>query len=84
MYIGHRKVEVDSLFIFENIWLACEDTIQTTGIMDHIRTKNEAVGEIWDNLPDFIDKLVELFPESSDLFIKYNSERIRLFGYTFL
>lgn len=57
MYIGHRKVEVDALFIFENIWLVCEDTVQKTGIMDHIRTKNEAVGEIRDNLPDFISKL---------------------------
>lgn len=36
MYIGHRKVEVDALFIFENIWLVCEDTVQKTGIMGHI------------------------------------------------
>ena len=27
MYIGHRKIEVDSLFIFENIWLVCESTV---------------------------------------------------------
>lgn len=80
MYIGHRKVEVDALFIFENIWLVCEDTVQKTGIMDHIRTKNEAVGEIRDNLPDFISKLVELFPGSSDLLQKYNPDRIKLFG----
>ena len=80
MYIGHRKVEVDALFIFENIWLVCEDTVQKTGIMDHIRTKNEAVGEIRDNLPDFISKLVDLFPGSSDLLQKYNPDRIKLFG----
>lgn len=27
MYIGLRKVEVDALFIYENIWLICEDTV---------------------------------------------------------
>lgn len=27
MIIGLRKVEIDALFIFENIWLLCEDTI---------------------------------------------------------
>ncbi|MBS6627790.1 MAG: DGQHR domain-containing protein [Clostridiales bacterium] len=80
MYIGHRKIEVDALFIFENIWLVCEDTVQTTNIKDHIRTKNEAVGEILEYLPDFIDKLVEFFPSSSDLLKKYNSDRIKLFG----
>ena len=58
MYIGHRKVEVDALFIFENVWLVCEDTVQTANIKDHIRTKNEAVGEIREYLPDFIGKLV--------------------------
>lgn len=80
MYIGHRKIEVDALFIFENIWLVCEDTVQTTNIKDHIRTKNEAVSEILEYLPDFIDKLVEFFPSSSDLLKKYNSDRIKLFG----
>lgn len=29
MVIGLRKVEIDALFIFENIWLLCEDTIAT-------------------------------------------------------
>ena len=80
MYIGHRKVEVDALFIFENVWLVCEDTVQTANIKDHIRTKNEAVGEIREYLPDFIGKLVEFFPESKNLLTKYNLDRIRLFG----
>ena len=67
MYIGHRNVEIDSLFIFENIWLVCEDTVQTTGIKDHIRTKNEAVEEIRNNFADFVNKLAEIFPEHSTL-----------------
>lgn len=80
MYIGHRNVEIDSLFIFENIWLVCEDTVQTTGIKDHIRTKNEAVEEIRNNFTDFVNKLAEIFPEHSTLLKKYNTDRIRLFG----
>lgn len=80
MYIGYRKVEVDSLFIYENIWLVCEDTVQKTDIKDHIRTKNEAIGAIQDNLTDFVNKLVELFPESSNLLQKYNADRIKIFG----
>ncbi|MBE6947943.1 MAG: DGQHR domain-containing protein [Ruminococcaceae bacterium] len=80
MYIGHRRIEVDSLFIYENIWLVCEDTIQKTNIKDHIRTKNEAIGEIKANFSDFVAKLCELFPEQSSLFKNYNEDRIQLFG----
>ena len=80
MYIGHRRIEVDSLFIYENIWLVCEDTVQTTNIRDHIRTKNEAMGEIKANLSEFITKLAELFPDQRNLLTKYNAERIKLFG----
>ena len=80
MYIGHRKVEVDSLFIYENIWLVCEDTVQTTNIKEHIRTKNEAVGEIINHFEEFRDRLVELFPEHESALTKYNPDRVKLFG----
>lgn len=80
MYIGHRKVEIDSLFIYENIWLVCEDTIQKANIKDHIRTKNEAVSEIKEHFSDFVVKLCDLFPEQSSLFKSYNEDRIQLFG----
>ncbi len=80
MHIGHRDVEIDSLFIFENIWLICEDTVQKTDIKDHIRTKNEAFGEIRNNMSCFIQKLIELFPEQRDIIAKYQCERIKLFG----
>jgi len=80
MTIGHRKVEIDSLFIYENIWLVCEDTIKTTGIREHIRTKNEAVGEIKGNLSDFMQKLSELFPDKKEVIGKYDFNRIKTFG----
>lgn len=79
MTIGLRRVEVDSLFIYENIWLLCEDTIKTSDIRDHIRTKNEAFGEIKQNLFDYIQKLKNLFPEKENIFNKYDVNRIKIF-----
>lgn len=80
MNIGLRKIEIDSLFIFENIWLVCEDTVATSNIRDHIRTKNEAIGEITKHPEDFRKKLLELFPEKSELIGKYDIDRIKFFG----
>lgn len=80
MTIGFRKIELDSLFIYENIWLVCEDTIKTSDIRDHIRTKNEAIGEIKSNLQQFIEHLVQLFPDKDTLLTEYNTDRIKLFG----
>lgn len=83
MVIGLRTVEVDALFIYENIWLICEDTIKTTNIRDHIRTKNEAFGEIINNIASFKDKLIEMFPDKANILRKYDSERIKAFGLYF-
>lgn len=80
MVIGLRKVEIDALFIFENIWLLCEDTIKSANIKEHIRTKNEAFGEIKKNLSSFRDKLVELFPDKADLLNRYDTGRIKVYG----
>lgn len=80
MYIGLRKVEVDALFIYENVWLICEDTVKTTNIRDHIRTKNEAFGQIKSNLSSFIAELNKLFPDKENEFKKYDSKRIKVFA----
>lgn len=80
MYIGLRKVEVDALFIYENIWLICEDTIKKANIRDHIRTKNEAFGQIRANLSFFVDALVKLFPDKEALLRQYDTTRIKPFA----
>jgi len=80
MKIGLRKVEIDSIFIYENIWLVCEDTVKTSNIRDHIRTKNEAIAEINKNLSEFINKLTDMFPECSELLNKYDKDRLKIFG----
>ena len=77
--IGNREEEIDSMFIYENIWILCEDTIKTTDIRDHIRTKNEAFGEIKTNISSLKEKLIELFPERKEFINKYEPERIKPF-----
>lgn len=79
MKIGFRTVEIDSLYVFENIWLICEDTIQESHIREHIRKKNEAFGEIKNNIDEFKSKLVELFPDKKDILEKYDASRIKPF-----
>ena len=79
MIIGLRKLEIDALFIYQNIWLLCEDTTKSANIKDHIRTKNEAFGEVKKNLSAFREKMVELFPDKTDL-IKYDIGRIKVYG----
>ena len=80
MYIGLRKVEVDALFIYENVWLICEDTVKTTNIRDHIRTKNEAFGQIKGNLNLFVDELIKMFPDKEEMLRRYDSRRIKPFA----
>ncbi|MDR0889672.1 MAG: DGQHR domain-containing protein [Oscillospiraceae bacterium] len=80
MKIGLRKVEIDALFIYENVWLLCEDTVKTTNIKDHIRTKNEAAVEIKSNLSEYIKKLIEYFPDRKNILEKYDVGRISLFS----
>lgn len=80
MTIGFRKLEVDSLFIYENIWLLCEDTIKKQDDRDHIRTKNEAFGIIKSNLADYIDKLSTILPDHAGLLKRYDTDRIQVFG----
>ena len=80
MYIGLRKVEVDALFIYENVWLICEDTITTANIREHIRKKNEAFGQIRGNLNLFVDELVKKFPDKEKILRQYDSIRIKPFA----
>ncbi|MEG0261380.1 MAG: DGQHR domain-containing protein [Oscillospiraceae bacterium] len=80
MIVGARTIEIDSLFIYENIWLICEDTVKTANIRDHIRTKNEAFGEVKRNMSSFIRELIKLFPDQKDVFTRFELDRIKVFG----
>lgn len=60
--------------------MICEDTVKTTNIRDHIRTKNEAFAQIKGNLAQFIDELVKLFPDKEELLRCYDTKRIKSFA----
>lgn len=76
--VGCRKMELDSLFVFENVWIVCEDTISKAD-RDHIRNKNETSSQIKNYFPDFFQTIVNLFPEAIEVLCKYDCSRIQFF-----
>lgn len=73
--IGYRVVELDYLFIYENIILICEDTCGKRKDKDHIRKKSEAFKEIEANIPSLIEWLKMSFPDKVEHINKYRTER---------
>lgn len=76
--IGNRVVELDYIFIYENIILICEDTCGAKKDMDHIRKKSEAFHEIQTNMGDFMLWLKITFPDKDSIVTKYRKDRIIL------
>lgn len=77
--IGHRVVELDYLFIFENILIIGEDTCGNGKDKNHIRKKSEAFREIQDNMADFIVWLQSQFPEKKEYIEKYRIDRVQIY-----
>ncbi len=81
--IGNRVIEIDFIFIFENVILICEDTSASSKNKDHIRKKKEAFNEIKDNFQDFLDWLCEVFPDNVKHIRLYTKERYQIFNLYF-
>lgn len=79
-FIGHRDVEIDHIFFYENILLICEDTATTNKKKDHIRNKKEAFDEINANPDELFDWLYKTFPEKKDKLQRYNVSRYQIFN----
>lgn len=77
--IGHRVVELDYLFVYENVLVIGEDTCSKGKDKDHIRKKSEAFKEIQDNMTCFITWIQNEFPEKKELIDKYHIDRMRLY-----
>lgn len=77
--IGHRVVELDYLFIYENIILICEDTCSQKKDKEHIRKKSEAFKEIQANVPALLDWIKTTFPEKAALIDEYRPNRFKVF-----
>lgn len=77
--IGHRTVELDYIFIFDNVIIICEDTIGKNHEKDHIRNKSEAYREIKDNVETFLQWIASNFPDSEHMVKKYRNERYLIY-----
>ena len=73
--IGNRVVELDYLFVYQNIILICEDTCGKKKDTDHIRKKSEAFKQIQENVPTLISWLSATFPEKEEMFNEYRADR---------
>lgn len=77
--IGTRTVELDYLFVFENIIIICEDNTKKKKDIDHIRNKNESFAEIKNNKPAFLSWLAESFHDKKSLITRYRPDRYIVF-----
>lgn len=77
--IGHRVVELDYLFIYDNVVLICEDTCGQKKDKDHIRKKSESFQEIKNCPKEFFAWMIETFPNERALVEKYRPERYQVF-----
>ena len=77
--IGHRKVELDYVFVYENVILICEDTCGKAKDKDHIRKKSESFSEIMSNKKDFIVWLKDVDADKKLLIEKYRTDRFLIF-----
>lgn len=81
--IGNRKIEIDSVFLFDNVLLICEDTGAASKDKDHIRKKKEAFNEIKENFSEFLDWLCFLHPDNTEKIRQYREERYQVFNLYF-
>lgn len=77
--IGTRTVELDYLFLYENIVVICEDNTKQKKDIDHIRNKNESFAEIRNNKTAFLNWLSNTFPEKATMVKQYRPERYFLY-----
>lgn len=77
--IGTRTVELDYLFLYENIIVICEDNTKQKKDIDHIRNKNESFAEIRSNKTAFLNWLSNTFPEKTTMVKQYRPERYFLY-----
>lgn len=77
--IGTRTMELDYLFLYENIIVICEDNTKQKKDIDHIRNKNESFAEIRNNKTAFLNWLSNTFPEKATMVKQYRPERYFLY-----
>ena len=76
--ISGREVELDSVFLYENIIVICEDTITDSNKNDHIRTKSETFTAINSNRNVFFEWIKKEFTEYKENIEKYNERKYKI------
>lgn len=78
--LAFRTVEVDWVFLYENIMLICEDTTSRgKHASDHLKNKNEAFNAIISNFSEYFSLLCQDFPDQLQSLRKYPQSRIKVF-----
>lgn len=80
MKIGFRDIELDAIFLYENIMIICEDTGSgVEHIKDHIRKKQEAFEQIEANKDDFFQRIKQEFAETGVILNKFQVCQYKIF-----
>lgn len=80
MKIGFRDIELDAMFLYENIMIICEDTGSgVEHIKDHIRKKQEAFEQIEANKDDFFQRIKQEFAETGVILNKFQVSQYKIF-----
>ena len=74
-----RKIEIDYVFAYENVFLICEDTTSEKPNNDHKRRKNESFELIDNDKNALIDFLITIAPDKSEFLKKYTLGRLKFF-----
>lgn len=79
--IGNRKIEVDAIFVYENIMVLCEDTCaeNAQAKRDHKLKKNETSQVIKEHFADFYNWLIVSFPEKKILIENHSVNRFKVY-----
>ena len=81
--ISGRDIEIDSAYIYQNIILLCEDTVEQGNGSAHVIKKNEAAGIINDNRHEFLDIFVKMSEHAKNCRKQFNESRIKIFSLYF-
>lgn len=80
MKIGFRDIELDAIFLYENIMIICEDTGSgLEHIKDHIRKKQQAFEQIKTNKDEFFWQIKQEFTEVESMLNKFQVSQYKIF-----
>ncbi|MBI5674817.1 MAG: DGQHR domain-containing protein [Nitrospirae bacterium] len=74
-----RESEIDSVFLFKNIILICEETIGKTNATDHLRNKYEFFEKLSTDRENFLSWIKNIGKDKFARFDNYSNARYKIF-----